>query len=69
MFRIENSCPYKFFHITIYNHWADILFESNDVHEYFDAFDQPDGTYTWKVEYQYYSGPKGEAQGVFYKID
>ncbi|MDX2361653.1 MAG: gliding motility-associated C-terminal domain-containing protein [Crocinitomicaceae bacterium] len=69
MFRMEHTCLIKTFHIIIFNRWGDILFESEDPDEYFDATEQPQGTYTWEIEFQYYSGSGWETQGFFHKLD
>lgn len=46
---ITSNCSFKKFHFTVYNRWGEILFESKDPKEQFNARDYKEGTYVWKL--------------------
>jgi len=49
IFRIYNDCEMHDFKITIYNRWAEILFESTDINQPWYAGNQPQGTYVYVI--------------------
>lgn len=54
-FSIVSDCTFQDFHLTIYNRWGELIFESFDGNQNWDGTYNgklvQDGTYTWKLSY------------------
>jgi hypothetical protein len=64
-FYTKTNCEVDSFQIYIFNRWGEILFENQDINHYWNAIDQKDGVYVWKIKVLYSSGIRKEAHGHF----
>lgn len=48
--KVVGSCTTESFQITVYNRWGEILYQSDDITEVWDAGEFPDGVYVYKIE-------------------
>jgi len=44
---VESSCTISNFELKILNRWGNLVFETNDIQEYWDGNDLAMGTYYW----------------------
>ncbi len=52
---IDYGCITEKYHLAIYNRWGELLFETNNKTEFWNAEDQTDGTYYYIIEAQDYN--------------
>ena len=49
LFRAVSTCKPFSFEIVIFNRWGELLFETKDMEEYWDASKEKDGVYIYKL--------------------
>ncbi len=66
IFRIQCSCSVKEFHLAVYNRWGAKMFESTEMHNYWDASDKKfaKGAYYWTLSGNYLDGIKYQEVGT-----
>ena len=55
-FKAFSNCEVKKVEFAVYNRWGETLFETKDFTEYWDASEQSNGVFVWKIEGKFDDG-------------
>lgn len=65
---ISASCPFNAFEFTLYNKWAEVIFQSTDPNMKFDSTGHDEGTYTWILKGEFCNEQAVDNRGQMHLI-
>ncbi|XOV67623.1 MAG: gliding motility-associated C-terminal domain-containing protein [Fluviicola sp.] len=58
LLNVISNCEMSEFHLTLYNRWGEIIFETKDSEEEFDSAGYEDGVYTYRLKITFCNNQK-----------
>ena len=63
-FQVAYSCELEDFNLTVYDKWGNLLYESKNIKDIWDASNNEGGKFVWMIEGKYISGENFKKTGT-----